>query len=84
MGLAVGLAAKRHDGALPRPDDAGHHGHVIADHLVEIERGFGLVDQRRDVPDIDGLMQIDKLAVLPEAIKELAKVFLHFLLRSAD
>jgi hypothetical protein len=30
------------------------------------------------VADIDGLMQIDKLVVLPQALKELTEVLLHF------
>ena len=77
LDLAIGLAAERHDGALARADDAGDHRHVVADHLVEIERGLGLIDQRRDVADVDRLMQVDELAGLPQAVEELAEILLH-------
>jgi hypothetical protein len=33
---------------------------------VEIERGLGLVDQGGDVADVDRLVQVDKLARLPQ------------------
>ena len=62
-------------------DDAGHHRHVVADHVMEIERGLGLVDQRGDMADVDRLVQVDELAVLPQAVEELAEVFLHPWLR---
>jgi len=52
------------------PDTTGN---VVADDLVEIERRLGLIDQRRDVANYDRLMQIDKLAVLPQAVKKLAE-----------
>jgi hypothetical protein len=71
------LAAQRHGGALARADDAGHHRHVVADHVMEKERGLGLIDQRRDVADIDRLVQVDQLAVLAQAIEKLAEIFLH-------
>jgi NADPH:quinone reductase-like Zn-dependent oxidoreductase len=44
---------------------------------VEIERGVGLIDQRRDVADVHGLVQVDELAGLPQAVEELAEVLLH-------
>ncbi len=44
---------------------------------MEIERGLGLIDQRRDVADIDRLMQVHKLAVLAQAVEKLAEIFLH-------
>ena len=44
---------------------------------MEIERGLGLIDQRGDMADIDRLMQVDKLAALPQPVEELAEVFLH-------
>ena len=78
LDLAEGLAAHRHDGALLRADDAGHHRHVVADHVVEKERGLGLVDQRRDVADVDRLVQVDQLARLPQPVEELAEILLHF------
>jgi hypothetical protein len=68
LDLAVGLAAERHHGAFARADEAGDHGQLVADHPVEIERGVGLVDQGRDVADVHGLVQVDELAVLPQAI----------------
>ena len=77
LDLAVGLAAERHHGALARADDAGDHRHLVADHLVEVERGFGLIHQRRDMADVHGLMQVDELAGLPQAIEELTKILLH-------
>ena len=77
LDLPVGLAAERHHGALARADDAGHHRHVVADHLVEIERGRGLIDERGDVADVDGLMQVGELAALPQAIEELTEILLH-------
>ena len=81
LDLAVGLAAERHHGALARADDAGDHRQLVADHPVEIERGVGLIDQGRDVADVHGLVQVDELAVLPQAIEELAEVLLHDALR---
>ena len=77
LDLAVAVAAERHHGALARADDAGDDRHVVADHLVEIERGLGLVDQRGDVADVHRLVQIDELAVLPQPIEELAEILLH-------
>ena len=77
LDLAIGLAAQRHDGALARADDAGDHRHVVADDVVEIERGIGLVDQRRDMADVDRLVQVDEFAGLPQAVEELAEIFLH-------
>jgi hypothetical protein len=44
---------------------------------VEIERGLGLVDQRRNMADVDRLVQVDKLTVLAQAVEELAEIFLH-------
>jgi hypothetical protein len=45
---------------------------------VEIERGLGLIDQGRDMADIDRLMQIDQFARLPQPIQELAEILFHF------
>ena len=84
LDLAVGLAAQRHHGALARADDAGDHRHVVADHLVEIERGLGLIDQGRDVADVHRLVQVDELAVLPQAVEELAEILLHRCAPGAD
>ena len=78
LDLAEVLAAHRHGGALFRADDAGNHRHVVADHLVEIERGLGLIDQRRDVADVDRLVQVDELARLPQPVQELAEILFHF------
>jgi hypothetical protein len=44
---------------------------------VEIERGIGLIDQRGDMADVHGLMQVDELAPLPQAVEELAEILLH-------
>ena len=44
---------------------------------MEIERGLGLVDQGRDVADVDRLMQVDKLARLPQPVQKLAEILLH-------
>ena len=44
---------------------------------MEIERGLGLVDQRRDVADVDRLVQVDQLADLPQPVEELAEILLH-------
>ena len=84
LDLAEGLAAERHDGALFRADDAGDHRHVVADHVVEIERGLGLVDQRGDVADIDRLVQVDEFADLPQPVEELAEILLHALNSGSD
>ena len=54
----------------------GHDRHVVADHVVEIERLLGLIDQRRDMADVDGLVQVDELAGLPQPVEELAESFL--------
>jgi hypothetical protein len=77
LDLGEGLTAERHGGALAGADDAGHHRHGVADHVVEIERRFRLIDQRGDMADIDRLMQVDELAVLLQPVEELAEVFLH-------
>src|SRR5262249_27175006 len=77
LDLAIGLAAERRDRALARANEAGNHRHVVADHVVEIERSIRLIDQRRDVADIDRLMQVDELADLPQTLKELAEILLH-------
>ena len=45
---------------------------------MEKERGLGLIDQRRDVADIDRLMQVDQLARLPQPVQELAEILFHF------
>ena len=77
LDLAVGLAAERHNRALARADEAGDHRQLVADHVVEIERGVGLIDQRRDVADVHRLVQVDELAALPQAVEELAEILLH-------
>ena len=77
LDLPVAVAAERHHGALARADDAGDDRHVVADHLVEIERGLGLIDQGGNVADVDGLVQVDQLAGLPQPIEELAEILLH-------
>src|SRR6185436_17755209 len=50
--------------------------HVVTDDVVKIERGLGLVDQRRDVADVDCLPDIDEFALLPQPVEELAEVLL--------
>ncbi len=77
LDLLVGLAAHSDDGALARPDDAGHHRNLVADHVVEEERGLGLIDQRRDMADVDRLVQVDELARLAQPVEELAEILLH-------
>src|ERR1700692_213870 len=54
-----------------------HHRHVVTDDVVEIERGLGLLGEGGGMADVDRLVQVDKLAVLPQAVEELAEVFLH-------
>jgi hypothetical protein len=44
---------------------------------VEKERGLGLVDQRRDMADVDRLMQVDELPRLAQTVEELAEILLH-------
>src|SRR5262249_56975837 len=73
LNLAVSLAAERHHRALARADKTGDHRHLVADDVVEIERGVGLIDQRRDVADIYGLVQVDELAALAQAVEGLAE-----------
>src|SRR5262249_37399639 len=77
LDLAIGLAAERHHRALARADKTGDGRQLVADDVVEIERGAGLIDQRRDVADVHGLMQVDELAALAQAVEELAEVLLH-------
>jgi hypothetical protein len=81
LDFRIGLAAERHDGPLTRADDAGDDRHVVADDIVEKERGFRLIDQRGDVTDVDRLVQIDELAGLAQPVEELAKILLHTALR---
>ena len=81
LDLAEILAAHRGDGALLRTDDAGDDRHVVADHIVEIERGLRLIDQRRDVPDVDRLVQVDQLPRPPHPVEKSAKPFVHPILR---
>jgi hypothetical protein len=45
---------------------------------MEKERGLGLIDQRCDVSDIDRLMQVHKLARLPQPVQKLAEILFHF------
>ena len=77
LDLGERLAAERHRRALAGADDAGNDRNVVADHVVEIERRLRLVDQSGDVADVDRLMQVDELAVLPQTVEELAEIFLH-------
>ena len=63
--------------ALARADDAGHDRHVVADDLVEEERGLGLVHQSGDMADVHGLVQVDEIPGLPQAVEELAEILLH-------
>ena len=44
---------------------------------MEEERGLGLVDQRRDMTDVDRLVQVDELARLAQTVEELAEILLH-------
>src|SRR5262249_47624429 len=77
LDLAIGVAAQRHHPEVARADKTGDHRQLVADDVVEIERGVGLIDQRRDVADVHGLMQVDELAALAQAVEELAEVLLH-------
>src|SRR5690349_13865804 len=77
LDLPIAVATERGDGAFAGADEAGDHRQLVADHVVEIERRVGLVDERRDMANVDGLMQIDKVARLPQAIKKLAEILLH-------
>ncbi len=77
LDLAEGLAAERHGGALARTDDAGDDRHAVTDDVMEEQRGLGLIDQGGDVADVDRLAQIDQFAIVPQAVEELAEVFLH-------
>ncbi len=61
-----------------RADDAGDDRHVVADHLVEEERGLGLIDQGGDVADVHRLVQIDQFSRLPQPVQELAEILFHF------
>jgi hypothetical protein len=45
---------------------------------VEEERGFRLVDQGRDVADVDRLPQVDQFARLPQPVEELAEILFLF------
>ena len=56
LDLPIGVAAERHGGTFPRADNAGHHRHVVADDVGEQERRLGLVDQGRDIADVDWLL----------------------------
>ena len=75
--LAEFLAAERHGRALLGADDAGHDRHVVADDLMEEERGLGLIHQSGDMADVDRLVQVDEFALLPQPVEKLAEVFLH-------
>ena len=57
----------------------GNDRHVVADDVVEIERFVGLIDERGDVPDVDRLLEVDKLVLFPQAVEELAEILLHSL-----
>src|SRR5262249_59005854 len=57
--------------------ESGDDRQLVAEHVVEIERGVGLIDQRRDVADVHRLVQVDELAALPQAVEELAEILLH-------
>ena len=57
-----------------RADDARHDRHVVADHVVEVERRLGLIDQRRDVSDVDRLPDVGQLLRARRRSEELAEV----------
>ena len=78
LDLAEILAAHRHSGPLFGANDAGHDRHVVADHLVEEERGLGLIHQGGDVADVHRLVQIDQFSRLPQPVQELAEILFHF------
>ncbi len=77
LDLAVVAAPHPHDRALARADDPGHDRHVVADHVVEEERLVGLIDERRDVADIDGLPDVEHLAARAQALEEFAEALFH-------
>ena len=73
LDLAIVRAAHRQDGAAARADEARDHRHVVADDVVEEERLVGLVDERRDMPDVDRLPQVDELAPGAQPLDEAAE-----------
>ena len=75
LDFAKRLAAHGHDGAFLRPHDAGQDGHVVTDDIVEHKRLVGLVDERRYVADVDGLVQVYELACGAQALDEAAHIF---------
>ena len=44
---------------------------------MKTEGGLGLIDEGCNVANVDGLVQIDELSFLPQAIKELTEILLH-------
>jgi hypothetical protein len=44
---------------------------------MEVERLVGLVDQCRNMTDVNRLFDIGELVLLPQALEEFAKVFVH-------
>jgi hypothetical protein len=44
---------------------------------VEEERFVGLIDERRDVTDVDGLSDVDEFLRVAKPIEELPEVFFH-------
>ena len=58
-------------------DHARDHRHVVARHVGEQQRLVRLVDQRRDVADIDRAFDLDQLVRRAKIGQELAKILRH-------
>jgi hypothetical protein len=58
---------------IARADETRDHRHVVAHRAVKAERLVGLIDQRRNVPDVDRLADVDELACGAQPLDELAE-----------
>src|SRR5215831_11788458 len=77
LDLAIGLDPHGDDRALARADDAGDDRYGVTDDIVEKERLVRLIDEGRDMADIDRLLEIDELARVAQAVEKMPKILLH-------
>ena len=70
-------AAHRDRDAVPALDEPGQHRHLVPGDVAEEQRGLRLVDQRRDVPDVDGLLDFDQFAGRAEIVEQRAECRRH-------
>jgi hypothetical protein len=79
LDLGKTAAAQSETRAPAGADDARHDRHVVADDIVKEERRVRLVDESRDVTDIDRLPDVSEFLLCAQPLQEPPEIlaFVH-------